>query len=59
MSVMAAEPRTSEVQVVGTGGEVALGKEYAGRSVLIETLELEEKLFGEPPADADSPLPFT
>jgi len=44
---------------VGTGGEVALGKEYAGRSVLIETLELEEKLFGEPPADADSPLPFT
>src|SRR3954469_14891121 len=39
MSVMAAEPRTSEVQVVGTDGEVALGKEYAGRSVLIETLE--------------------
>lgn len=39
MSVMAAEPRTPAVQVVGTDGEVALGKEYAGRSVLVETLE--------------------
>lgn len=39
MSVMAAEPRTSAVQVVGTGGEVALGEEYAGRVVSVVMVE--------------------
>jgi hypothetical protein len=39
MSVMAAEPRTSAVQIVGADGEVALGKEYAGRSVSVVMLE--------------------
>jgi hypothetical protein len=39
MSMMAAELRASAVQVMGTGGEVALGKEYAGRAVLVEALE--------------------
>jgi hypothetical protein len=40
MSVMAAEPHTAAVhQVVGTEGEVALGKEYAGRAVSVVMLE--------------------
>lgn len=39
MSVMAAEPRTSAVQVVGTGGEIVLGKEYAGRAVSVVMIE--------------------
>lgn len=39
MSLMAAEPRASAVQVMGAGGEVALGEEYAGRSVLVEALK--------------------
>ena len=40
MSVMAAEPRTAAVhQVVGSEGEVALGKEFAGRAVSVVMLE--------------------
>lgn len=38
MSVMA-ESETSAVQVLGAGGEIALGEEYAGRTVAIERLE--------------------
>ena len=39
MSLMAAEPRASAVQIVGADGEVALGKEYAGRAVSVVMLE--------------------
>jgi hypothetical protein len=34
-----AEFRAATLQIAGTGGEIVLGKEHAGRFVLIETLE--------------------
>ncbi len=39
MSLMAGEPRTAAVRVLGDHGEVSFGNEYAGHTVEIKELE--------------------